>query len=129
VRELLGRASGGLRHNLVRMLLKREEPRWPKLMGDALKETGGSGWQQRTITALAEALCQRELGRSYLVPMVRDNDVPADVRVTLIEVLGRVGTPKALQEATKFGVKELLYPSEVREAMRQARQKDKEADA
>ena len=130
IRKLLGRAPGSLRHDLIVMLLKREEPRWAKLMGDALKETRGSGWQQRSVALLGEALTQRKLGRSYLVPMVRDNDVPPEVRVTLIDVLQRVGSPKALREATKFGVRELLFPSEVREALRNARQqKGKEGDA
>jgi len=130
IRKLMGRASGSIRHGLIEMLLKRDEPRWIKLMGDALKETRGSGWQQRSVALLGRALAMRKLARSYMVPMVRDNDVPAEVRITLIEVLRHVGTPKALRVATKFSVKELLYPSEVREALRQARQqKDTEGDA
>ena len=128
--ELLARASGSVRHDLITMLLQREEPRWAKVLGDALKETRGSGWQQRSVTALGEALARRKLARSYIVPMVRDNEVSAEVRLSLIEVLQKVGTRRALEEGVKFNVKELLYPSEVREAMKSARQQLKtEGDA
>ena len=128
--QLLARVSGSIRHDLITMLLGREEPRWGKLLGDALKETRGSGWQQRSVTVLGEALAQRKLARSYIVPMVRDNEVSAEVRISLIGVLQKVATPRALEEAIKFSVKELLYPSEVREAIKSARQQLKtEGDA
>ena len=60
--KLLGKASGSLRHDLIVMLLKREEPRWAKLLGDALKETRGNGWQRRSITLLGQALHPIEPG-------------------------------------------------------------------
>jgi len=130
LRQTLLNASGSQRHELVGALLKQEDPRWLKLLGEALAESGGSGWLERTVVTVGLHLARRKLARSYLVPMVRSNEVDPAVRVALIRTLKKGGTRRALSEAVKFGLQEMLYPAAVRDAMKLARKQlqDEEAE-
>ena len=94
-------------------------------LAEALRETRGHGWGGRVVPIICGALLRKGMGAQYLVPLFRDREVDQKMRLLVLRTLE--AQPDLLAEAVKFQLGELVEPPAIKERLKAARRKLKEA--
>ena len=90
-------------------------------LADALVQSGGVGWDLRTIRLIADTSLRINYAADALLELMRSSKVPSETRVSLLESLAR--SPAHAAEAIKWRMGEMFDAPEVRDRLVELRKR------